>query len=258
VNSMNMEGRRFIGAIVTSLGLLCTLPASAHFKLLRPASWLNEDPSGGPQKGSPCGPGNSRPLFGDDIQPIPVSGAVSTFHAGETITVQWQETIYHPGYFRISIAPTEAAAATTADFPDPPLTDLQDCHYDSAAVQTGPHGDVLADGLYMASGQEGANRSLTQDVKLPDAPCDHCTLQVTQVMEGHPGASCFYFHCADLTILPAGSAAAGAGGAGGAGVASASSGDSGGCSVTDAGARGSQTVACFLFALATLLYRRRS
>jgi hypothetical protein len=241
-----------------SLGLLFTQPANAHFKLLRPASWLNEDATGGPQKGSPCGPGNNRPLFGDDIQPIPASAAVTTFHAGETITVQWQETIYHPGYFRISIAPTEAAAATTAHFPDPPLTDLQDCHYDNAAVQTGPHDNVLADGLYMASGQEGAIRTLEQDVRLPDAPCDRCTLQVMQVMEGHPGASCFYFHCADLTILPAVSGAAGAGGVAGAGEPPASSPETGGCSVADAGAGSSQTFTCFLLALIGSLFSRFS
>jgi hypothetical protein len=250
---------RWIGGALTGLALLCTTHAQAHFKLLRPTSWLNEDSMGGPQKGSPCGPGNSGPLFGDDVQPIPASAAVTTFHAGETIAVEWQETIYHPGYFRISLAPVRAAEATGANFPDPPLTDLQDCHYDQAAVQTSPHDNVLADGLFMAAGQEGANRSLMQVVKLPDTPCDSCTLQVVQVMEGHPGRSCYYFHCAEVKILPAEAGLAGVGGVAGAGGTPASSQGSSGCSVAYAGARSSRPAAGCLFAIAFALafYRRR-
>ncbi|HKP61318.1 MAG TPA: SCE4755 family polysaccharide monooxygenase-like protein, partial [Polyangiales bacterium] len=182
-----------IAATLTSAVLLCSAPVYAHFKQLQPASWLNEDELGAPQKGSPCGPGNSRPFIGDDVQPIPESGALTTFRAGETITVQLQETIYHPGYFRISIAETSAAEATTADFPDPALTDTENCHYDHAAVMTTPHGQVLGDGLFMASELSAENRSLMTQVKLPDKPCEHCALQVVQVMEGHPASSCFYF-----------------------------------------------------------------
>jgi hypothetical protein len=178
------------------------------------------------------------------VQPIPISDAVTTFHAGETITVQWQETVYHPGYFRISLAVTHAADATNTNFPDPALTDPVDCHYDRAAVQTGPHDNVLADGLFMAADQNGTNRSLMQDVKLPNEPCDKCTLQVVQVMEGHPASSCFYFHCAEITILPVDGGNAGASGAAGAGAARAGSsgpGGSGGnlASVAVAGTSGS-------------------
>jgi hypothetical protein len=254
---MDMDGKRWIGRASMSLALLCTTHVHAHFRLLQPTSWLNEDSMGGPQKGSPCGPGNTRPLFGDDKQPVPVSDAVTTYHAGETIAVQWQETIYHPGYFRISLAQAQAAGATSANFPDPALTDPQDCHYDHAAVQTGSHDNVLADGLYMASDQEGSNRSLTQNVKLPNTPCDRCTLQVVQVMEGHPGASCFYFHCAELKILPADGNGAGASVVAGAGGTAASSHGSGGCSVAHVAARSSKLAACCLLAIALAFGRRR-
>ena len=47
---------------------LCA-PASAHFKMLKPTSWLKEDDVGGPQKGSPCGPGGMG-LLGDDVNPV--------------------------------------------------------------------------------------------------------------------------------------------------------------------------------------------
>ena len=238
-----MQGQRWITLALGSFALLCAARAHAHFHLQEPASWLNEDMLGGPQKGSPCGPGNSRPFIGDDIQPAPTSGAVTRYHAGEKVTVKWQETIYHPGYFRIAIAKTRAADATAEDFPDPPLTDTENCHYDQAAVQTMPHGDVLADGLFMASETSAANRSLMHEITLPDEPCESCTLQVVQVMEGHPAASCFYFHCADIEILPAdeGAGASGSGGGGrggdepgadGGGAGGPKSGsDDGGCSI---------------------------
>lgn len=223
--------------VLTGLLLLCAPHAHAHFKLLEPASWVNEDALGGPQKGSPCGPGNDRPLFGDDRQPLPLSHAVTTYHAGETITVQWDETVYHPGYFRIALAPTQAAAATAASFPDPALTRLDGCQYDHAAVASGPHDNVLADGLYMATQQDAPTRSFRQQVKLPDAACEACSLQVMQVMEGHPGSSCFYYHCADIRIVAAtaGSAVAGASADSGGGTApvlsTSTKGSSGGCSI---------------------------
>ena len=200
--------RSFVTLIVT---LLCSGTAHAHFKLLQPASWLNEDHLGGPQKGSPCGPGNTRPFIGDDVKPVPVSGAVTSFTAGQTISVQWQETVYHPGYFRIAIAKHQAAAADGGDFPDPPLTDTENCHFDHAALRTSPHDNVLADGLFQATEMSAQPRSFQQQVKLPDEPCDTCSLQVVQVMEGHPASSCFYFHCADIKIAPKKAAADGCG-----------------------------------------------
>jgi MYXO-CTERM domain-containing protein len=249
-----MDCKRWIGPALAGVALLYTAQAYAHFKQLSPTSWLNEDALGGPQKGSPCGPGNARPFIGDDVQPIPASNAVTTFHAGETITVRWQETVYHPGYFRIALAPVHAADATSSDFPDPALSDPSGCHYDPAAVQTVPHDNVLADGLYMVDDQNGTNRSLMQEVKLPNEPCDHCTLQLVQVMEGHPAASCFYFHCAEITILPADSAH----GAAGTGSSTpAGSHKNSGCSVASAGT-GSSTVAawCLLAVVATFARRR--
>jgi hypothetical protein len=245
----------WITGSVLGLFVLCSSQAHAHFKLLKPASWLNEDDLGAPQKGSPCGPGNTRPFIGDDKQPIPSSGARTTFHAGETITVEWQETIYHPGYFRISIADTSAAQATTDDFPDPALTDAMNCHYDRAAVMTTPHDDVLADGLFMADAVSGENRSLMQRVKLPDEPCENCTLQVVQVMEGHPASSCFYFHCAEIEILPHDGAGA-AGTSGPTTTPPASSDDGGGCSIAHAGVRSSAGAFWFLLGVAWALWAR--
>ncbi len=209
---MSDRTKLVIGAATIALAGAWLSPARAHahFTLLKPDSWLVEDALGGPQKGGPCGPGGY-----DDVEPVPYSSAVTTFHAGDTVSVQWQEEIYHPGYFRIALAPVAAKDATSTDFPDPPLTDAVACNYDKAAVPTGAHDNVLADGLFMTDTQLANNRSLMQDVTLPNQPCDHCTLQVVQVMEGHGPPNCFYFHCADITILPA-DGSAGAGGSTGA------------------------------------------
>jgi hypothetical protein len=109
---MNLKRKHFVTAASASLAWLLTTHAYGHFVVLKPASWLKEDALGGPQKGSPCGPGNTRPFIGDDVQPIPASGAVTTFHAGETITVQWQETVYHPGYFQTRRSRIQTTATT--------------------------------------------------------------------------------------------------------------------------------------------------
>jgi MYXO-CTERM domain-containing protein len=251
---------RWFGLALTSLTLFCMPSAQAHFTLLKPKSWLNEDETGGPQKGSPCGPGNTHGLLGDDVQPIPVSDHVTTLRAGETIPIQLAETIYHPGYFRVSIARKRAADATAKDFPDPPLMDEEQCTYDKSAVRTGAHGNVLADGLFVAEGLEGENRKLMHSVKLPNEPCEECSLQIMQVMEDHGASLCFYYHCADIKILPA----AGAGdsdddadaGDSDEDDTTATSTDSGGCSLAPAGAP-SSTEATYLLALGAALIARR-
>ncbi len=46
--------RSVCGACVLALGLMA-VPGEAHFRLLAPASWLEENPLGDPQKGAPCG-----------------------------------------------------------------------------------------------------------------------------------------------------------------------------------------------------------
>jgi hypothetical protein len=188
---------------IASIGALATVgigtsTARAHFLQLKPDSWLTEESDGSPQKGAPCGPKGY-----DDVDPIPTSGKATTFHAGEMIELEVQETVHHPGYFRVSLAQTDAMSATTTDFPNPPLDDDAACSLDLDAVPTGSHDNVLEDGLFKDDDMFGDNRHLTQMIKLPDEPCEHCTLQIVQVMKDHMLNSCFYYHCADITILPA-------------------------------------------------------
>lgn len=50
-----------------------------------------------------------------------------------------------------------------------------------------------------------AGLMFSQEVTLPDEPCEKCTLQVMQIMENDLQilSNCYYFHCADVRIPPA-------------------------------------------------------
>ena len=185
--------------------------AQAHIKLIKPDAWLNEDSSGAPQKGGPCGPGGF-----DDVQPVPLSMKVTTVTAGDTLMVELEETVHHPGWFRISLA-EDPKDFEEIEFPNP-----DNCNYDMSKVPTEPHGNVLKDGFGMDTNIGGANRKLVEIVKLPDTPCEKCTLQVIQVMADalHAPPGCIYYHCAELKILPKSGLGAAAGGGGSAAAGS--------------------------------------
>jgi hypothetical protein len=68
----------------------------AHFRLIEPASWLEESPNGDPQKMAPCG-GTSA----DSGKP---SGAVTNVQGGEKLHIKLRETIFHPGFYRVALA----------------------------------------------------------------------------------------------------------------------------------------------------------
>lgn len=184
-------------------------PAAAHFRLTKPASWIVEDGLGDPQKTSPCGPAGMS--YTASNAPVP------TFEAGETITVEWSETIAHPGHFRIALA------RDRADLIDPDIDYDGLCNHTGFEDQTGVY-PVLLDNLFPRTGFPAAD-SFVQEVTLPNEPCENCTLQVIQFMTSHtPG--CMYYHCANINVVAAGGAGdagvavdaglAGTGGAGGA------------------------------------------
>jgi MYXO-CTERM domain-containing protein len=185
------------------------IPARAHFTLKKPASWLKEDGVGGPQKGGPCGVGGP-----DNVDPAPTTAAITTFEVGQTIDVEWVETVPHPGHFRIALAEDRN------DLKDPDLQIDGSCNYDESTLPTGAHDNVLADGLFLRSTTskiEAAGKTFSTQVTLPDKPCEKCTLQVLQFMEKHP-PKCIYYHCADLRIVSKGSGAPAADGGSDAGA----------------------------------------
>jgi len=173
--------------------LLLPRAADAHFKLLAPASWLEEDKLGDPQKAAPCGGTNTD--FGKPTY------AVTGVQGGASLHVKVRETIYHPGHYRIALAvnsPTELPV-------DPPAQTMTDDKGKvmsvSAPVMDPVAPPVLADGLWPHSAKTAG--PFETDVTIPNITCEHCTLQVMQFMEQHPvnnpgGFS--YHHCAVLRI----------------------------------------------------------
>jgi uncharacterized protein (TIGR03382 family) len=201
--------------IVMAATWLLTEHAQAHIKLLKPQPMYTENGRGDPQNSGPCGGVGTR------------SDVVSEFHPGEKIKVEWQETMAHPGHYRIALAKT----ASDLKDPDVPLDgncNYQDGAYDDKALVY----PVLADHLFprdqAAVSAPDAQRMFSQEVTLPNMTCDKCVLQVIQFMTVH-APPCSYYHCAEVSIV--GDVVAEAGGAGGStgvGPAAAASAGAGG------------------------------
>ncbi len=179
-------------ALALSLTMI-PLGAQAHFKLLAPASWLEENQLGDPQKAAPCGGTNTN--FGTPTY------AVTEVKGGTPVHVKVQETVYHPGHYRIALAvnsPTELPVDPVAQT----MTDASGKVMSvSAPVMSPVTPPVLLDGLW--SHDDHVLHTYETDVTVPNIDCKHCTLQVMQFMEQHPmnnpgGYS--YHHCAVLKI----------------------------------------------------------
>jgi hypothetical protein len=169
---------RFVGAVAALvLWIGAVSPALAHIRLDSP---VNRYPD---QKNGPCGSTNDQR-----------TDRVTVFEPGQTITVEWEETIKHPSHFRIAFS-----ASGTDDFEDP--TDFDD-YYTNDAVLLDEIPDREEGGFYQAQ------------VTLPDLECDDCTLQLMQIMYDKSLANAFYWQCADL-VLRAGGGDAGSGSGGG-------------------------------------------
>ena len=70
--------------------------ADGHFRLLEPSSRLVEDQRGDPQKLGPCG--------GTSANAGTPTGIVNAAVGGSTLHIKVQETIYHPGFYRVALA----------------------------------------------------------------------------------------------------------------------------------------------------------
>jgi hypothetical protein len=167
--------------------------SQAHFRLLAPASWIQESALGDPQKAGPCGGTNAD--FGKPTY------AVTDVKGGGTVHIKVQETVYHPGHYRVALAvnsPTELPL-------DPKATTMTDdkgrVMSVSAEIMTPVAAPVLADGLWQHSAK--TDTPFETDVTVPNINCKACTLQVIQFMEQHPmnnPGNFTYHHCAVLHI----------------------------------------------------------
>ena len=174
--------------------LIAIVPAvaHAHFRLLEPTSWLIESDRGDPQKAGPCGGTNT-----DYGKP---SYVINKAIGGSKLHIKVQETIYHPGHYRVALAvnsPTELPPdpeATTENTEKGPRSI-------SAKIVNPVQAPVLADGLFVHTA--ATTTPWETDVTLPNITCKRCTLQVAQFMAEHgvnnPGMFT-YHHCAELSI----------------------------------------------------------
>ena len=216
--------------------LAAASPAYAHFYLMQPSSWAKLDSGGNPQKTAPCG---------NEGQPIQ-SGAVIEYKVGDTIPITIQETTYHPGHYRVSLAKDQASLPGDPDgdvVPGPTCGTL--------AINPSPTMPLLADGLLVHT--KPFSGPQTAMVKLPAGmTCDHCVLQVVEFMSDHD-APCFYHHCSNIKITATGADAGipGSGGGDDAGIGADPT--MGGC----CDAHGSGASTWLTLVVATLLHRRR-
>ena len=176
-----------LGGLAIGAAALTTNDAEAHFRLEAPAVMTEQNDLGDPQKAYPCGDNGSAVFTGD----------VTAYTAGETITITIDETIYHPGHYRVSLAPNDPSELP----PDPAVTPSPTDACAMTEIMNPPVYPVLADGMLPHASPFEGEQSF--EVTLPaDVSCDNCTLQVVQYMSSH-AAPCFYYHCANISISPA-------------------------------------------------------
>lgn len=218
-----MIRRPFAPIGLFGLALTVASSASAHLTLtsindMMPVARVEGEAGGNQLKNGPCGQTtNAR------------TQTVTALTAGAEITINWDEYIDHPGFFRIAFSQEGTTFPEIANMDDvtPSQCTLATCMSGGMTMeQLTPVGaEVLA---YVADGETSAS------IVVPNVSCENCTLQVIQFMTdklGDNNDNEIYYQCADITIT--GGAAGGAGGAGGAaggggGAGGASGGGTGG------------------------------
>lgn len=166
--------------------------ALAHFRLIEPASWLQESQLGDPQKSAPCG--------GTSADPGKPTDKITTVMGGEKLHLKLQETIYHPGFYRVALAvnsrdelPKDPEPRTEPG-PNGPKSV-------SGAIQYPPLPPVLADGLFQHVSK--FDKEQETDIDIPNITCSKCTLQIIEFMAAHglnKDGDYTYHHCAVLQI----------------------------------------------------------
>ncbi len=166
--------------------------AQAHFYLEAPASWIEQDEMGDPQKIAPCG--------GTSADGGTRTGAVTEVTGGAMLEVAVLETVYHPGHYRVALArrinwlPADPVAVMKETDRGP--------RSDHAEIDPDPKPPVLVDGLW-PSDVKREPATFSTEIRIPNIDCEGCYLQVIQFMENHPGVregDFSYHHCAVLNI----------------------------------------------------------
>lgn len=179
---------------VSCLFLVLAQRGAAHFRLIAPASWLQESEElGDPQWSAPCG--------GTTSNPGKPTGAITKIQGGGKLHIRIREMAFHPGFYRVALAVNSRSELP----PDPdaisePGPDGRQRSV-AGAIHYPPSPPVLADGLFMHTA--AFDKDQETDVEIPNINCTKCTLQVIEFMAAHgwnPDGGYTYHHCADLQI----------------------------------------------------------
>jgi len=174
-------------ASTAALLVLLASAAHAHFRLEEPAAIFEQNFIGDPQLHAPCGDGGSA---------VP-TGALTSVRAGDAIDVTIEETITHPGHYRVALSLGDASGLPA----DPLVTPGEGTLCYLAAIQDPPVFPILADGVLEHT--QAFPEEQTFQVTIPEyVRCERCTLQVIQFHAFHapdPGG-CFHHHCAEISV----------------------------------------------------------
>jgi hypothetical protein len=192
-----MKSRILFGVVVAAS---LSSAADAHFVLVQPAASLIQNRLGDPQKIGPCGGVSANPGRGTPANPGVPSGAVTNVKGGTELPLMVQESIFHPGHYRVALARTMAQLPK-----DPEVTVTQTekgPRSQSAVIQNPPVPPVLLDGIFMHT--ERPTQNFESVIPIPNINCPSCVLQVIEFMADHPGIAVdgghSYHHCAVLNI----------------------------------------------------------
>jgi MYXO-CTERM domain-containing protein len=189
--------------------------AAAHTLLVNPPPLITDDNA----KSGPCGcyfgAGPEDPTEDTTAAKCPAGYTTTELVAGSKLTVSWKETVNHDGMFRVAFAPVPVDGVVKADF-------------DGNVLYEKPDTNTVAGTTLIAA------------ITVPETPCASCTLQLRQLMTG--AAKPYYWSCAAIKIVSAGTGdTTGAGGAGAGGAGGA--GQGGSSSSSPAGAGGNESTA---------------
>jgi hypothetical protein len=189
---------RLLLAFVISVSV--STAAHAHFVLVSPAASLVQNRLGDPQKMAPCGGVSANPTRGTPANPGTSSNATTRITGGTSFHLLLQETVFHPGHYRVALG------RTAADLPADPVVTTRDSERGpwsvSAAIQNPPVAPVLADGLFAHT--ERPMGLWETDIPIPNIDCPDCVLQVIQFMAEHArnlDGDYSYHHCAVVSIV---------------------------------------------------------
>jgi hypothetical protein len=187
-------------AVIVAAALACLAGRlEAHFVLVSPAASTVQNRLGDPQKVAPCGGVSANPTRGTPANPGVPSGAITEMKGGTTFHLLLQETVFHPGHYRVALA------RTAAELPPDPKVTTRDSDRGpwsvSAEIQSPAAAPLLADGLFAHT--ERPTALFEADVAIPNINCKNCVLQVIQFMAEHArnaDGDYSYHHCATVNI----------------------------------------------------------